>query len=233
MREIEDRRYSPDEFRRILEEATTWSGGSSQGVEEKPSRVSEPTDGLTIDEMREIAREVGIDPTAVERAAGELVSGGTIRVLSPAGKPFASVFHADLRIGRPLSDAQLRAITLEVERVLATQGAVRRTGNGVEWRDAEDRLSVDVIRSADSTLVRVSANQTGEVVKSSVVLGAAGLAVAGAAGTLGLVGFLVSLPLVGVGTAGLIWLYAIGQAATTRDRVQGLLDNLREVARLG
>lgn len=231
MRKFEERRYSHEEFRRILEEATTWSGGGSQGSEEELARLAEPGDGLTIDEMREIARDVGIDPAAVEHAAEELVSGGAIRAVSAPRKPFARVLHADLEIGRALSDADMRAITLEVERVLERRGAVHRTGRVVGWRDPENRISVDVTRSVDSTLVRVSADRTGDLVKGSVVLGAAGVIVAAAAGGSGLLGFLVSLPLVGAGTAALIWLHAVGHAATSRERLRGLLGNLREVVR--
>jgi len=69
------RRYGEAEVVRILERAT----------ELQEARVdSFPGSGLTLDELAEAAREVGIDPAIVRRVAAELE--GESRAATPASR---------------------------------------------------------------------------------------------------------------------------------------------------
>lgn len=227
----DERRYSDEELRRILAEAT-----KAEDAPGRPADVvvpSGPHDGFTLREIQEIAREAGIDPGAVERAARNLPLPRPIRVpLEPAG-PFARIIRGESVIDRVLGDREMRSVALEAERVLGRRGRVERRADSVEWRADEERLTVVVARDGSGTRIRVACDQSPDLVRGSIFLGACGLAGTVLALTVGGPVLLAGLPLIAGGTIGLIWLHALGRSARTRDRLRELLEQLDDVARLG
>lgn len=228
-----DRRYSEEEFRRILEAATEPREGEESGAEPHAEPARGPADGLTLAEIRGIAREVGIDPGAIDRAARNLDREGTIRVASSAHGRFTRLLTAETRVDRVLSEVEMRMLALESERVLERRGKVRASPGGVEWRDREERFSVQVTRAGDGTHLRVTLVRSAELLKDSVLLGGLGLAGVGAIlsqgiGPGGPLAFAVL-----VATAAVLWLNSIGRAGADRERLEGVIQELRDAARIG
>jgi hypothetical protein len=222
-----ERRYSDEEVRRILADAAR-----AEHVPGDPPGAVTPqgsSDGLTLGDIQQIAREALIDPAAVARAAGNLRDRESIRVPAGAAGPFTRVVRGELWFPRRLSDVEIQAMGLEVERVLGLRGHLRRSAEGTEWRDEEKRLSVLVVRGEAATRVLAAHDQSGQLAGGSALLAGAGTG--GAVIALSAVAapmLLAVLPLVVAGTTGLVWLNAVGRTATTRDRLRELLEHIEQ-----
>lgn len=164
--DFQERRYSDEELRRILEDATR--------SELQPKQVARQQEGLTLAEIREIAQEVGIDPHAVDRAAAGLLASESIDA-APSSRVFSRVLHEETIIARPLSDSEMRLVALQAERVLGRRGSLYSAGDFVEWRDGRNRLYVGIVRGEQRTRIRVIADQTSEVLAGSAAIGGLGL----------------------------------------------------------
>lgn len=235
MKEKEERRYSDDEIRRIFEDATKPAGETAEaegsGEEDAAWRRHAP-DGLTIDQLREIAREIDIDPAAIDRAAEKLPS-SPVRLASASRSPFTPVLHAESILDRPLTDPGMRTVALEAERVLARRGKVRRSGDITEWHDEENQFFLRIARVGESTRLRVTADQSSDLLKDSISLGLLGIPMLFALVAFDILNLALAAPLVVAATSGMIWLQAVGRSANTRDLLKRVLDDLLEVARLG
>jgi hypothetical protein len=164
--DFQERRYSDEELRRIIEDATR--------SELQPKEVARHQDGLTLAEIREIAQEVGIDPDAVDRAAASLLASESIDA-APSSRVFSRVLHEETIIPRQLTNAEMRLAALQAERVLGRRGSLYSHGDLVEWRDGRNRLYVGIVRGEQRTRVRVIADQTSEVFPGSAAIGALGM----------------------------------------------------------
>lgn len=228
--EAEERRYSEEEFRRIIDEAT--QSGEVQVPSPEMIALSGSEDGLTLNEIQEIAREVLVDPAAVERAARNLPDPRLIRVPTEHAGPFARVMRGELIIGRALDDPEMRTLVLEAERALARRGHIRRSADGVEWRDEQDRVSVHAVRGETATRVSVMFDQFPELVGGSALLAGGGLVGTGVmAVSMAGPSLLAAVPLAIGGTIGLVWLNAVGRRAITRERLRQVLEQLDEAVR--
>ena len=196
--DFQERRYSDDELRRILEDATR--------SELQPKEVARQQEGLTLDQIREIAQEVGIDPQAVDRAAAGLLVSESIDAV-PSSRVFSRVLHEETIIPRPLTDSEMRLVAMQAERVLGRRGSLYSHGDLVEWRDGRNRLYVGIVRGEQRTRVRVIADQTSEVFPGSAAIGGLGMimvpSVAGT-GTIAIPG-LVLLAVTVYGVIRLFW----------------------------
>jgi hypothetical protein len=241
----EGRRYSDEEFRWILERATTerrapGAGSGAGAVEETGEDAGahadadaeievalhgRAPDGLTLDTIREIAREVGIAEAAVDRAATSLDQAVVVHSSTREAGPWPDM-KADFRVARRLTEAEIRMLLLETERVLGVTGTRERTPDGILWRGAQKRIEVEVLRGPDSTLVRGSVNATRNVLSNLALLGALGLgAIAWA--WMGSPSLLpVIAPLIIAATGGAMWLYFVG-SRPHQEEIRGLLEELR------
>jgi len=161
------RRYSDDELRRILEAASHPS----------PSSADHPaTDGHTLEDIREIAREVGIDERAIDRAAADLDAAVPARqpVTSFLGLPLT--LHEERVIPRALTDHEMRRIGELAARVVNRDGVLRQRGDWVEWQDVKERVYIGVVREGTRTHIRVIGDHAREFIGGLIVIGFAGLA---------------------------------------------------------
>lgn len=225
-----ERRYSEEEFRRILDEATR--AGEAPVPSPELIALSGPRDGLTLSDIQEIARDVMVDPAVVERAARNLPDPRLIRVPAEHVGPFARVMRGELIIGRALDDREMRMLVLEAERALDRRGHIQRSAAGVEWRAEQGRVSIQVVRGETATRVSVVSDQFPELVGGSALLASGGLIGTGVmavsmAGPL----LLAAVPLAIGGTIGLVMLNAVGRRAITRERLRQFLEQLDEAAR--
>jgi hypothetical protein len=138
----EGRRYSDEEFRWILERATTEPRPAGAGSDADAHPDGDPDaeieaalhgrapDGLTLDTIREIAREVGIAEAAVDRAATSLDQEVVVRGSTSKEGPRPDM-RADFRVARRLTEAEIRMLLLETERILGVTGTRERMPDAV------------------------------------------------------------------------------------------------------
>lgn len=219
------RRYSDHDVALILRRALE--------LEEQRSRPEVP-DGVTLADLREIAREVGIDPSMVEKAASELDVSG-----SKASRALAteSAVVRELRaVPRRLDAQEIRDLVLAVDRALPEQGTVSQALGEVRWTspgrfrstqvavkpgESETLISVEeALGDTRGPLVGVPASWGGVI---GLMLGAQeGILTAVLVGTI--------MALAGVFVGGGIWQLVLDHHI---QRVRRLMDRLVGLAQAG
>lgn len=119
----DERRYRDEEVRKIFE------GATRQPVGGLPARTEE---GLTLSELQEIGREVGLDATAVASSAAALDT----RALAPQpltslGMPVA--VSRVVPLPRSPTDAEWERLVAELRTTFGARGRVSSAGGLREW----------------------------------------------------------------------------------------------------
>ncbi|MEZ4416883.1 MAG: hypothetical protein R3E10_14125 [Gemmatimonadota bacterium] len=119
-----ERRYSETEVARILEEAVRPSPGTDL------ARRDAGLD-LSLNELKVIGREVGIDPVRIEAAARGL-DRADMQVRRILGIPL--VAQQERWVDAPLDPDHLPDLVALIRRIAGIQGTVSEVLGGVEWR---------------------------------------------------------------------------------------------------
>ena len=167
-----DHQFSEDEAREVFARAA-----------ERQHAVQAQGEGLSLDELRAIGREAGLDPAHIEAAARAVVLGAPeagqtgLRIL-PRG-----VFRTDF-LPAPPTDALWDQIVADARRTFSAQGKVS-TGGGVrEWRNGNLRVSLEP--AADGSRLHLRSH------RADRMQGAALLAAVGLVALVTMVGMLIS-----------------------------------------
>lgn len=163
---MDDRRYSDEEMALILRKATERSLS--------PRSLGE-RDGLTLEQLKAIAREVGIDPAAVESAARGLASrepqgrGGAL--VGAAATPSAEVV-----VPVDVTAEKLGEVVSIIRRVMGRQGIISHELGALEWRarDVVGGRYVSLRPTAGGTRIRAFGNFRDGALSTFVVGGMAG-----------------------------------------------------------
>lgn len=152
--EQQRKRYSEEQFALILKKASeiqTSTGGGSV-------RLSDGG-GLTLDEMRSIAEEAGIDPEAITRAAAVVGAMAWDEKSGLAAAIFGGpgTFHLDCEIPGRLPEGEMGRILEQIRRAAEHQGEATEILGGVEWKTVGELSAVNVNISprGDSTSVQI------------------------------------------------------------------------------
>ncbi len=152
-----ERRYSEEEFALILRKASEiqLSDGS------QPGRAV--AGGLTLDEIRSIAAEAGIDPEAVTRAVSII---GALEWDEKSGLAAAifggpDKYHLDCEIPGTLPPEEMGRILEEIRRAAEHQGAASEVLGGMEWKTVGELSAVNVNISprGKSTSIQIVGNR--------------------------------------------------------------------------
>ena len=167
------RRYTDEEFARVLHTAlqlqdrdtSGWSGGH----------------GLTLEQMKEAAREVGIDPALVDRAVALLPRKATSWERLVGGPTRYRLSHSAPVPPDP------DAVVQVVDRIRAELGVAGRLSSeldGVTWETEGElsQLHVALFPSATGTEVRVAVNRDPAFILTWFLSLAGGLVAAGVTG---------------------------------------------------
>jgi len=128
-----DRRYNDDEIAEIFRKASEGPQGTSL------QRAGE--DGLTLAQLQDIGREVGIAPEAVDRAARSLhvrPRAGTRKFL---GLPLGVERTIDL--GRRLTEEEWERLVVELREVFRARGTVSSSGSFRQWTNGNLQALVE------------------------------------------------------------------------------------------
>ena len=223
------RRYSEEEFALILERASTLQQKADGGAAQLPERAEggSTADGFSLQAVRDIAEEVGLDSRFIDQAAASLLNDLPGRDSGLLGGSTTYLVQDDF--ARTLTPSQ-RAELLDVIRAsLRNQGVVRDVMGSVEWSSVGqwDRTTVTMHSHDERVSIRVFTDLSGMAAMTWVVTIVSSLA--GAAVIVDLVqpSFLAALPIfgiagvVGVGVARTIW-------SATRKFFRRRTDRLRE-----
>ena len=119
-----DRHYNEDEVAAIFRAAA--EGSDSRTL------PGGRADGLTLDDLQDIAREVGISPTAVSRAAQSLDRPrGAVVPQTFLGLPIA--VERTVALDRNLTDTEWELLVVQLREVFRARGTVRAQGSMREW----------------------------------------------------------------------------------------------------
>ncbi len=134
----EPRRYGEDEIREIFELATR------QRAADAPRSAEHQ--GLTLEELQQIGREVGVEPAAVVRAAATLA-------LRPVRYPRRTSFGFPVEVGRavplprPLTDEEWEELVSKLRSTFRARGRLSHPGAPREWSNGNLHA---VVERADS-----------------------------------------------------------------------------------
>lgn len=174
------RRYSEEEFALILRKASELQESPGAGSSGRSSS------GLTLTEIQSIAREAGMDPQAVARAAAilgamelEERSGLASLVFGMPGK-----VSMEFEVPGRLPPEELGRILELIRKEVGQQGETKEVLGGVEWKTVGDVSAVHVNLSprGDSTSVQIVGDRsaagalsfTFPIAGSAVLIGALG-----------------------------------------------------------
>ena len=118
-----ERRYSQDEVEAIFQRA----------AEAQPATpaLRGPDDGMTLGQLQEIGREVGITPEQIRAAASSLQRTGQATKRTLLGLPIGVGRTVDLE--RRLSDEEWDRLVVELRDTFDAKGRLKQEGNFRQW----------------------------------------------------------------------------------------------------
>lgn len=120
---MSERRFNEAEVAAIFEKATE---AQHVGQRQLPSG-----EGMTLAELQQIGREVGIDPGLVARAASGLEVTGRPSSRKFLGLPIGVGRTVDL--GRKLSDQEWEQLVVDLRETFDARGSIRQEGSFRQW----------------------------------------------------------------------------------------------------
>ena len=188
----QDRRYSEDEVAKILEAATEVREAGDRSL---PSGDASG-DGVTLAELQDIGREVGIPEESIELAASRLDSpvpaGSDVRFLGRRIGVGRTVY-----LDRRLSDREWDLLVVDLRETFNARGTIRQEGSFRQWSngrlqvlleptDSGERLRLKTVKSGARTSIVTGATilTLGAVALAQTLVASGGLTVRGASGFL-------------------------------------------------
>jgi len=160
---IDERTYTEDEVREILKRA----------VEDPPSHALVKGEGITLAELKEIGREVGIEPRSIDDAARSVA----VEVNRPTGRLIGgpTSLHFERKVEGELGPDQAPEILAAIRRSTGLQGEVREVLGSLEWSaKGEASEHYVTLTSKDGvTTIQASANLVGGATLTYVPVGVA------------------------------------------------------------
>ena len=161
-----ERRYGEDEVRAILDVAT-----SREDVE---ATLPSGEHGMTLAEIQEIGRQVGVAPSQIEDAALIVdARGAVVPRRTSMGMPI-SVGRA-IQLPRALTDREWELLVVELRETFHAKGKVSAHGSIREWRNGNLHASVEPTESGHRLRLGTTKAGAGTMNKLGAIGVAAGL----------------------------------------------------------
>jgi hypothetical protein len=137
-----ERRYTEDEIARIFKNAT-------ENPEARPAAT-----GLTLPELQDIGREVGVSPEAVAQAAARLdrATPGIGRMPASVSRRMLGVplgVGRTVELPRKLTEAEWEELVVDLRTTFDAKGRLSVQGNFREWRNGQLRALVEPTQTGD------------------------------------------------------------------------------------
>lgn len=128
-----ERRFNDTEIAAILERASKADAAAP--------RALDTSDGLTLTQLQEIGREVGIAPDAIREAALVVDRGGLATARRFVGLPLG--VGRVVYLERALSDEEWDRFVVDLRETFAARGVVRRDGSLRQWTNGNLQVLVE------------------------------------------------------------------------------------------
>jgi hypothetical protein len=161
---VPERRFNEAEIAAIIERATNWSEPRRQPVP--------PGAGLTLDQIQEIGREIGIAPNVIAGMADVVKEGGTTVIERFLGLPLRVERNVKLR--RDFSEDEWDQVVADLREIFNAAGVLKEDGSLRQWSNGNLQVVLEV--NAISQLIRLRTFKG-----NALVLLGAGLGICGAA----------------------------------------------------
>lgn len=163
-------------------------------------------------EIQAIAKEVGLDPTLIERAASLVPAGEEGRMARLFGGP--DKYQLEYTAAGTISQEGLGRVVDAIRRATGHHGKIEEALGSLEWQTVAEvsQINVTVSPRGELTSVRVTANRAGAGVLTfvfPVVAGLIGIGITGAiiepSSVAGVIGVIVAPVSAGLLTARTLW----------------------------
>jgi len=129
-----ERRFNEAEVVAIIERATKWTEPRSLAV---PSGA-----GLTLDQLQEIGREIGIAPNVIAGAADVVKDGGRTVIRRFLGLPLRVERNVKLR--RPFSESEWDEVVADLREIFNAAGVLKEDGSLRQWSNGNLQVVLEV-----------------------------------------------------------------------------------------
>jgi len=161
-----DRRYTQDEVAEIFLTAAQRPQGPAL-------TTTEPSEGMTLAELQEIGKEVGLAPEAVAEAAHLLQIHGRGKAQTFLGLPIG--VQRAVALNRWLSDAEWERLVVELRDAFNAKGRVQSYGSLREWTNGNLQALLEPTQNGHRLRLRTVKGGA----RTSITIGIVALAVAG------------------------------------------------------
>lgn len=215
-----ERRYSEDEVAAIFERAAS--------AQQAARRQLRPGEGMTLADLQEIGREVGLPPESVAQAAQSLDQAGR-----PASQTFLGLpigVGRTVELDRRLSDEEWERLVVDLRETFDARGTVRYDGPFRQWTNGNLQALLEPTATGHRIRFRtLNGNARGMMTGGLAILGIAAALLIAAAVT-GKVGEVVSvsalLSTIGLGMFGGGALRLPGWARLRRRQMEAVASRL-------
>jgi len=221
---MSERRYNEEEAAAIFAKA-------AHTQEPGPRQVT-PSSGMTLAELQEIGREVGLAPDAVARAAA-LID----RVPRPSTRRFLGLplgVGRSIELGRSLTDAEWERLVVDLRETFDARGRIHSEGSFRQWTNGNlqallepgetgQRLRLRTLKGSSFSLMMGGLGTLGIAFTIAVTS-----ALRGGLSDAGSLGSVVLLMTVGTGMFGVGALRLPSWARLRAQQMEGVIERLRE-----
>ena len=186
---MDDRRYSEEEVAEIFRRATE--------AQQTARRQLPPGEGMTLAQLQEIGREVGIPGELVAQAARSVSEAGDPTSRSFLGLPIG--VGRTIELGRQLSEAEWERLVVDLRETFRASGRVRYDGPFRQWTNGNlqalleptatgHRVRLQTIKENSLSLMTIGLGFLAVSVAMLVIGGVSGSGAASSAGTVAAMG---------------------------------------------
>lgn len=165
---MNERRYSDAEVAAIFERATK--------VQQSDSRQLPAPEGLTLEQVQEIGREVGIQPEHIARAAHALTHSGRETARHFLGLPIGVGRTVDL--GRALSHEEWERLVVDLRETFDARGVQRAEGSFRQWTNGNLQALLEPTASGHQLRLRTTKGEARGMLTTGLMLVAVAAGVA-------------------------------------------------------
>jgi hypothetical protein len=144
---MSERRFNEEEVAAIFRQASEAQNETSEGL--LPSG-----EGLTVSELAEIGRQVGISSDQITQAAQLIERGGNATSRQFLGFPIGVGQTVDL--GRKLSDEEWERLVVDLRETFHARGTIRKDGSLRQWTNGNLQALVEPTETGDRVRLRTT-----------------------------------------------------------------------------
>jgi hypothetical protein len=157
-----DRRFNESEVAAIFQRATE--------TQQSELRQLPSAEGMTLGQLQEIGKEVGISPEQIAQAAQSLTRGGQVTTRNFLGLPLR--VGRTVELDRPLSEAEWERLVVDLRETFDARGRLKSEGSFRQWTNGNLQALLEPTVTGHRLRLRtMKANAYGWMVGGLAILG--------------------------------------------------------------